>query len=129
MDVTFFDLQVEDRPGVLGAVASHLEATGVNIEAFNAGQDGLRILTNDPEKTRTCLAEQSIGFTETPVIQIQLENKPGQLAQVATALGKHGVNIVTSFGSANGHDGGSIYIGVDDVDKAWAALEELAPAA
>ncbi len=125
MDVTFFDLQVDDRPGVLGDVATHLQNAGVNIEAFNAGRDGLRILTNDPAKTRTCLDECKIGFSEEEVIQIQLENKPGQLAQVATALGKHGVNIVTSFGSANGKEGGSIFIGVDSVDAAWDALQEI----
>lgn len=126
MDVTFFDLAVEDRPGTLGEVATWLREAGINIEAFNAGREGLRILTNDPEATRSCFAGHGVGFREEPVIEIRLENKPGQLAEVATALGSKGVNIVTSFGAAGGADGGSIYIGVDQVDAAWDALDGLA---
>lgn len=126
VDVTFFDLDVEDRPGTLGRVAGWLQGAGINIEAFNAGREGLRILTNDPEATRACFAQHNVGFSEEPVIEIRLENKPGQLAQVATALGEKGVNIVTSFGAAGGADGGSIYIGVDQVDAAWDALDGLA---
>ena len=125
VDVTFFELQVANKPGILGEIAGFLHKAHINIEAFNAGRDGLRILANDPDATRKVLAAHGVGYVEEEVIEIRLENKPGQLAQVASALGRHGVNIITSFGAAGGADGGSIYVGVDDVEAAWEALEEV----
>lgn len=126
MDVTFFELRVENQPGVLGKVATWLQEDGINIDAFNAGREGLRVLTNDPAATRSCLDRHHVGYSEEEVIEIRLENKPGSLAEVATALGNKGVNIVTSFGAASQAEGGSIYIAVDDVDAAWDALETIA---
>ena len=36
-----------------------------------------------------------------PVIALELENKPGQLAKIATKFGKEGVNINYVYGSAS----------------------------
>jgi len=126
MTVTFFALDVPDRPGTLGDVASKLHASKVNIEAFAVDRTGIRILTNDPDAARGCLEDNDIGYAAEDVIEIELPNKPGELARIAVALGKHGVNIVSSFGSAStGAETGKIFIGVDQVDAAWDALEEL----
>ena len=122
--VSFFHLDLEDRPGTLGDVATLLSGAGVNIEAFAADRSGVRILTSDPDATEKALAGH-VGFHAVEVIEIELPNRPGELARVATALGKHGVNIVTSFGMAGNHDGGRIYISPDDVDAAWDALESV----
>ncbi len=126
MDVTFYALQVPDKPGVLGEVAGYLEEAGVNIEAFAADSSGLRILTNKPDETRKVFEAHAITFEAVDVIEIELPNRPGALAGVAKALGAKGVNIVTSFGSGNGADGGRIFIRVDDVDAAWEALDGFA---
>ncbi len=125
MAAMLYTLAVEDRPGTLGDVAHALHKAGINIDAFSAGPGGLRIVTADDEATGTALKGAGISFTQEEVIEIELPNEPGELAQVAKALGDAGVNIHVSFGAAKGQDGGSIYIGVDDVDLAWEALEGL----
>lgn len=125
MTVTFFALDVEDRPGTLGRVASILSQAEINIEAYAADHSGIRILTNDPETTKRVLEENGIGFEAMEVIEIELPNRPGELARIATALGSHGVNVATSFGMAGADNGGKIYIRVNDVDAAWDALEEV----
>ncbi len=126
MTVTFFALDVPDQPGTLGDVAGKLHQAQVNIEAFAVDRTGIRILTNDPEAARGCLDGHGIHYEAHDVIEIELPNRPGELARIAQALGRHGVNIVTSFGSAStGADTGKIFIGVDQVDSAWDALEGI----
>lgn len=126
MTVTFFALDVPDKPGTLGNVAAKLHDAKVNIEAFAVDRTGIRILTNDPEVARACLDREGIRYEAHDVIEIELPNRPGELARIAQALGDHGVNIVTSFGSAStGADTGKIFISVDQVDAAWDALEGI----
>ncbi len=121
-----YTLDVEDRPGNLGKVANALHKAGINIDAFSAGPGGLRIVTAEDADTGAALKAAGLTFSKEEVIEIELPNEPGELAAVAMALGDKGVNIHVSFGAAKGQDGGSIYIGVDDVDAAWEALEGLA---
>ncbi len=128
MATTLYTLDVPDEPGTLGRVAGIMNDAGINIDAFAAGKGGLRIITGADTDTAGALQAAGIAFTATEVIEIELPNQPGALAGVAQALGDHGVNIETSFGAAKGQDGGSIYIGVDDVDKAWEALEAISTA-
>lgn len=127
MTVTFFALSVEDRPGSLGEVATMLSQANVNIEAFAADQAGVRILTDDPEQASQVLKANRIPYKAMEVIEIEMPNRPGELARIATALGQHGVNIVTTFGSAGPRkdNGGKIFIRVGDVDAAWDALEGM----
>ncbi len=125
MTVTLYTLDVEDKPGILGQVATALTDRGVNIDAFSAGRGGVRIITSDDVETRGCLDEQGITYTAEEVIEIELPNRRGELARIATAFGEKGVNIHVSFGAGKGDRGASIYIGVDDVDGAWEALEAL----
>ncbi len=128
MTTTLYTLDVPDEPGTLGRVAGIMHEAGINIDAFSAGKGGLRIVTGADQDTEGALRAAGISFTSTEVIEIELPNQPGELARVAQALGAKSVNIETSFGAAKGQDGGSIYIGVDDVDAAWEALEALTPA-
>jgi len=124
MTVTFFALDVEDKPGTLGRVATILSEARINIEAFAADSSGIRILTDNPGTTTDTLKKNGIPFQAMEVIEIELPNQPGELARIATALGNHGVNVATTFGMAGADNGGKIYIRVDDVDAAWDALEE-----
>lgn len=123
--VKLYTLDVENKPGILGRVASAFNEAGINIDAFSAGVGGLRFITTDEEATRAVLAKESISFTEEEVIEIELPNRRGELARIATALGDNNVNIHVSFGAGKGDAGASIYIGVDDVDGAWEALDGL----
>lgn len=119
-----YTLDVDDRPGTLGRVAGVLHEAGINIDGFSAGKSGLVIVTGD-EGTDACLSAAGIGNEAREVIGIDLPNRPGELARVATALGEHGVNIEVSLGTGHDETAGSVYIAVDDVDAAWEALETI----
>lgn len=124
MEVTFFSLKLEDTPGQLGRVAALLSEADVNIEAFLADHGTVRLLTDDSEKAETVFKQHKVKYEAQEVIEIELPNRPGELARIATKLGEHGVNIVTTFGSASTQNNqGKVYISVADVDAAWDALD------
>lgn len=123
--VSLYTLDVPDVPGTLADVAEALNNAGINIDAFSAGMGGVRIITDADDGTRKVLDAQSIAYKAEEVIEIELPQRPGELARVARALGQHGVNIHVSVGAGKGNC--SIYIGVSDVEGAWEALESLQP--
>jgi hypothetical protein len=55
---------------------------------------------------------------------VQLEDKPGSLARVATALGEHGVNITGIVGVAEDTDG-ALMLTTSNPEKTRAAFESL----
>lgn len=121
---TFFSVVLEDKPGELGRLAALLSEADVNIDAFAADRHGVHILTDNPDKATVVLKGGGIAFQAEEVIEIELPNRPGELARLASALGDKGVNIAHTFASAsteNNH--GRVYIRVEDVDAAWEALD------
>jgi hypothetical protein len=55
---------------------------------------------------------------------VQLDDKPGSLARVATALGERGVNITGIVGVAEDTDG-ALMLTTSDADASRAAFESL----
>ena len=55
---------------------------------------------------------------------VQLEDKPGSLARVATALGEAGVNITGIVGVAEDTDG-ALMLTTSDADRTRAAFQSL----
>ena len=61
----------------------------------------VRMLVDDTDKAINLLSKKQYIFDIMPVIALELENKPGQLARIATKFGKEGVNINYVYGSAS----------------------------
>jgi len=94
---------VEDRPGMLGKVASALGAKKVNIIGFMApvadGRDAIRLVVDKPAAAKKALAEGGWETSEEDIIQIVLADKPGALGSAASKLGAAGINIRTASDS------------------------------
>jgi len=60
----------------------------------------IRLLVNDSEKAMNILIKHEYVFDIMPVIAINIENKPGMLAQIARKFGENGININYVYGSA-----------------------------
>lgn len=118
---------VEDRPGMLGQVASALGAKKVNIGAFTAGPDqgrwAIRLIVDKLAVAKQVLAERGWETTEEDVVQVTLGDKPGTLAAAASKLGDAGINIQYSYtGSAKSAVKVNTYFAVADVEAAVKAL-------
>ena len=117
-----FDVVIPDRPGELARVAAALGAKDVNIDAITAhtafGKGYVAVLPAEPGRARDALKGAGLTFTEKTVLTVQLEDRPGTLAELAKRLGAAGVNITSLV--PIGARGGTVQlaIGVDDVEKA-----------
>jgi hypothetical protein len=115
---------LEDRPGTLGDLGEATGEAGINIEGVcgttEGGQGVIHVLVADADATRAALT--AAGFDvggERDVLVIDVEDRPGMMGEVARRISEAGVNIelaYTTFGAVR------LVLGVDDVDKARAAL-------
>jgi hypothetical protein len=115
---------LENRPGSLADLGAATGSAGINIEGVCGSTEGdqaaIHILVDDAAATRAALREAGIEVSgERDVLVVDIENRPGAMGEVARRIGDAGANIelvYTTFGAVR------VVLGVDDVDKARAAL-------
>ena len=92
-----FSVFLVNKPGVLAQVTAALATAKVNLVAVtlvDSQEHGvLRMVAENAEQTRGVLKKLNLPMTETEVICVDLPNRPGALADVATLLGKNHINI------------------------------------
>jgi hypothetical protein len=95
-----FDLviDVENTPGALAQVAGAISDAGVNIAAATFVGDGkraeLHILVKYPEAAKHSLAISQLAVTrEREVAVVDVEDRPGVLADLTRRIAKSGVNL------------------------------------
>ena len=64
----------------------------------------IRAIVSDTDKAVDLLAKHEYIFDIMPVIALQLENTPGELAKISTKFGEEGININYVYGSASSSD-------------------------
>ena len=129
-----FTIRLEDRPGTLGKLCQTLTQEDVNILAYQQfsnekGQGSVRLVADNPDKTRTALNNRRAEFSEADVAKVMLSNRPGELARVASRLGDEGININYGYSGAEpGANASFVILGVAEVGKALRLLEQAAAA-
>ena len=92
-----FSVFLVNKPGVLAQVTSALAGAKVNLVAVtlvDSQEHGvLRLVAEKADQARGVLKRLNLPMTETEVICVDLPNRPGALADVATLLGKNHINI------------------------------------
>jgi hypothetical protein len=116
--------RVPDAPGMLGEVTAALAAKKVNLCAINAWVEGtegvIRLVADKPAAAKKVLAARW-PVDEKEVLQLELPDKPGALAAVATKLGKAGINIGhIMIGTAPARKC-TVYLAVPDIKAAQKA--------
>ena len=129
-----FTVLVEDRPNMLGNVCRALAEREVNILALQSfptrGKFVVRLIVDDPDKAKTVLSKERLTYAETRIIQTRIRHRPGEIARLASRLGKANINIDYAYcGLEKGTNAPLVFFGVADVDKAAAVLDQLAAAA
>jgi hypothetical protein len=121
--VTEIFVILENKPSVLGDLCSHLAENGVNIESIGVFHDTAKILVSNLNKAVKLLTKLNYITELRDVIRIDLENRPGALAEVATILGNEGINIEYCYGTLS-RKGNAISV-IMDVSNIERALELL----
>src|ERR1700739_265142 len=129
-----FTIRLEDRPGTLGKLCQVLAEQNVNILAYQQfphekGKGSVRLVVDNPDKTRATLDRQKKDYPETEVVKVTLTHRPGELARAAARLGEAGINIDYGYcGVDPGTNATVLLLGVADASKAAKVLEQAAAA-
>jgi len=129
-----FTIRLKDRPGTLGKLCQTLAEQDINILAYQQfphkkGKGSVRLVADNPDKTRATLDRQHADYSETEVAKVVLANRPGELARVGLRLGEKGININYGYSGAEpGTNASFLILGVPDAGKATKLLEQAAAA-
>lgn len=120
-------VSMEDKPGALAKLADALGKAGVNIESISAATSGgsgdIRILVADTAAARKALSAAGITVAgEREMTFVDLEDKPGSLAEAARKLADQQINVDTIY--VVGASGGKkqLAVGTADASKARGAV-------
>jgi hypothetical protein len=120
-------IHVTHRPGEIARVANALARKDVNIKAIAglgiSGQGFIRLIADDIEAARAALNESNIRFEEGELVTVLLENKAGELAEVAGKLANAGLNVHALYVIGLEGDLVELAIAADDFKKAKKLLE------
>ncbi|MBC8394903.1 MAG: ACT domain-containing protein [Deltaproteobacteria bacterium] len=85
----------------------------------------IRLLVNQTDKAIDLLSKHEYIFDIMPVIAIELENRPGTLAEIANKFGEEGININYVYGSVSSPDEKCLFVFCpEDIDLATKIFKE-----
>jgi len=115
---------LENRPATLGELCSHLAENRINIEAIGVFQDTAKLYVKNVNKAMKVLDKLDYTTEMREVLKVDLENRPGALAEVATKLGNKGINIEYCYGALSKKGNATaVIMDVSDVDRALKVLK------
>jgi hypothetical protein len=123
--VTEIFVVLENRPSTLGEMCSHLAENGINIESVGVFQDTAKLFVKNTNKAMKILSKLNYTTETRDVLRVELENRPGALADVTSKLGNKGINIEYCYATiSKKKDTAAVILDVSDIDKALKILKE-----
>ena len=114
---------LENKPSVLGDLCSFLAENEINIDAIGVFHDTAKLYVQNLNKAVKLLAKLNYTTELRDVLKVDLENRPGSLADITTKLGDEGVNIEYCYGTLSHKGNGiSIVMDVSNIEKACQIL-------
>lgn len=116
-------IEVDNEPGALAQVAQAISDAGVNIAAATCVGPGeqaeLHILVPHAEAVHHSLALSNLAVTrEREVVVVEVDDRPGALAEVAGKVAANGVNLDLVYVATRNR----VVLGSPDLDGVRAAL-------
>ena len=122
--ITEIFVVLENKPSILGELCSYLAENDINIEAIGVFQDTAKLYVKNISKAIKLLSKLNYTTEVRDVLKVELENRPGALAELATKLGNKGINIEYCYGtlSRKGTET-SVILDVSDIERAMEILK------
>ena len=116
-------IEIDNEPGALARVAAAVSDAGVNLAAATCLGPGdraeLHILVPHAEAVRHALAITNVAVTrEREVVVVDVEDRPGELADIARRVAKEGINLDLVYVATHNR----VVLGAPDIDKLKLAL-------
>ena len=92
---------LENKPGQLREFAMLLDRHQIDMRALSVAEAEdfgiLRLIVDDPYKTACVLREEGYVFSITPVLALEIPDRPGSLVKVLGLLGDNGINLEYTY--------------------------------
>jgi hypothetical protein len=122
--ITEIFVVLENRPSTLGELCSHLAENKINIEAIGVFQDTAKLYVKNANKATKVLDKLDYTTETRDVLKVDLENRPGALADVASKLGNKGINIEYCYGALSKKGNTTaVIMDVSEIDRALKILK------
>jgi len=123
--VTEIYVILENKPSVLGDLCSHLAENGINIDSIGVFHDTAKIVVSNLNKALKVLGKLNYITEQRDVLRVELENRPGALAELTTKLGDEGINIEYCYGTLSRKGNAiSVILDVSNIDRATEILNK-----
>ena len=129
MKLKQLSLFLENRPEQLREPCEALAAAGIDLLTMSLADTAqfgiLRFIVRDPERARQVLEQAGMVVRVTEVVPVEVENRPGGLAEVLARIEEAGLGVeyMYDFGAASRGGKAAIIFRFEDPDKALSALE------
>ena len=123
MKVEQISVFLENKPGSLENATRTLRDANINIRTLSVAETVdfgiLRLIVNDVEKANTALKESGFRVSKTPVVAVEVPDKPGGLHSIMEVVSKEGINVeyLYAFVEKSGQNAVIIFR-FDDPEKA-----------
>lgn len=127
MTINQISVFLENTPGQLAEFTRLLEKVQIDMRALSIAETQdfgiLRLIVDDPYKTVSVVKDAGYICSITPVLAVEITDKPGSLVKMLTALSGGGVNIEYTYAfTARKKDMAYMVLRVNDSDKAVRVL-------
>lgn len=129
MHVEQLSIFLENRSGRLAEVTNVLARASINIRALSLADTAdfgiLRLIVNDTERAREALRESGFTVEKTPVVAIEVPDRPGGLAGILAVIKDKGINVeyMYAFVEKSGQNA-IVVFRFDDPDRAVDVLRK-----
>ena len=97
MKVKQISIFLENRAGRLQEVCEAISNADINIRALSLADTSdfgiLRLIVNKPDEAAAVLKKAEFTVTETEVLAVEVEDRPGGLAKLLGLFGNAGINV------------------------------------
>ena len=103
-------VQFADQPGVLGQISATLGSAGINIDGFGVWDGVARLFVTDVDRAVELLQAEGFACEVSDVLRLHVPDEPGNLAEVAQALGDAGINIDYAYTLTSAQPGAAAFV-------------------
>ena len=97
MKVEQISVFLENKPGTLENATRVMKENNINIRTLSMAETTdfgiLRLIVNDVEKANKVLKDSGFRVSKTPVVAVEVPDKPGGLHSIMEAVSKEGINV------------------------------------
>ena len=122
---------LENKAGELANFINVLAENNIDLQALSIAESEffgiLRIIVDKPDETVKLLTENNWACSVTPVLAVNVPDKPGSLTKILAVLAENNVSLAYSYAFLSRAAGSAcIVLRVDDNDAVQKLLEDAA---